>query len=273
MADPRLTLVPPEPGAPATGFEPDSPLVAEVIPSPNFGERRDGATASLIVLHYTGMASVDAAIRRLTTPPSKVSCHYVISLEGTITQLVPEALRSWHAGVSHWRGIDDVNSHSLGIEIQNRGYVAGFPPFPDAQIEAVIALCSNICDRTGIPRSEVIGHSDIAPRRKRDPGPRFPWGRLYQEAGLGRWVPPSPLNGGDVLSEGDGGVAVFRLQRQLRAFGYGIEATGVFDEHTAFVVEAFQSHFRPTLVDGRADHSTVETLDRLLASTVPETAV
>jgi N-acetylmuramoyl-L-alanine amidase len=244
-------------------FAPDSPFVSHLAPSPNFGERRGRLRPDMLILHYTGMPSCEDAIRCLASPQSGVSCHYVVDEQGAITQMVPETLRAWHAGVSHWQGAEDINSCSIGIEIHNPGHDGGYPDFPDAQMAAVEALCLDIARRNGVPPRRVLAHSDVAPRRKIDPGEKFDWARLAR-AGIGHWVEPAGLTGEARFELGDAGDGVMALQRNLRAYGYGIDATGAFDEHTRIVVSAFQRHFRPTLVDGRADRSTVETLDALL---------
>ena len=217
----------------------------------------------MLILHYTGMPSCEDAIRCLASPQSGVSCHYVVDEDGAITQMVPEAHRAWHAGVSHWQGIEDINSCSIGIEIHNPGHDGGYPDFPQDQMAAVEALCLDIVDRHAIAGRRVLAHSDVAPRRKIDPGEKFDWARLAL-AGVGHWVEPAAISAGKSLEEGDGGDSVLSLQRDLRIYGYGIDATGDFDEHTKIVVSAFQRHFRPALVDGRADRSTVETLAALL---------
>src|SRR5258706_6066933 len=244
---------------------PDSKLVSRVFPSPNIEERREGFRSDILLLHYTGMASAEAAIHWLAAPESRVSCHYVVDEEGAVTQMVQEAFRAWHAGASHWSGIDDVNSCSIGIEVQDPGHGAGYPDFPEPQMAGVEALCLDIVRRHEIKPHRVLAHSDVAPRRKIDPGEKFDWQRL-SNAGVGHWVPPAPISNGMILGRGKSGDEVIRLRRQLRAYGYGIEATGDFDEHTEIVVKAFQRHFRPGFVDGRADRSTVETLDALLAA-------
>src|ERR1700712_4688040 len=145
-------------------------------PSPNFDERT--SPVSMLVLHYTGMADAASAIARLTDPEAKVSAHYLIAEDGQIVRLVDETKRAWHAGRSHWRGIDNINSASVGIELVNPGHEFGYRPFPEAQIEALIPLVANIVQRHGITRGNVVGHSDIAPTRKQDPGELFPWNRL-----------------------------------------------------------------------------------------------
>jgi N-acetylmuramoyl-L-alanine amidase len=246
-------------------FAPDSPLVSRIYPAANREARKEGFTPDLLLLHYTGMATAEDAIQLLAAADSKVSCHYVVDETGNVTQLVPEVLRAWHAGVSHWKGVEDINSCSIGIEIQNPGHDRGYPNFPEAQMLAVEALSLDIVRRNRIRPERVLAHSDVAPKRKIDPGEKFDWARLAA-AGIGHWVEPCPLSDGAALGRGDRGSGVTRLQAQLKAYGYGVEATGLFDEDTEFVVKAFQRHFRPALVDGRADISTLKTLDALLAA-------
>jgi N-acetylmuramoyl-L-alanine amidase len=245
-------------------FPPDSRLVHHVRPSPNHDQRAQGLATDILLLHYTGMESTAAALERLCDPAAKVSSHYVIDEHGKITQLVPEARRAWHAGVSSWEGVADINSRSIGIEIGNVGHDLGYPDFPDAQIEAVIALCRNIIHRHHIRADRVLAHSDIAPARKADPGEKFPWERLHR-AGIGAWVAPKPPSLA-ALGPGDRSEAVAELQDALGRYGYAIEATGIYDEATTAVVTAFQRHFRPAMVDGRADRSTVDALQALLAA-------
>ncbi|MDX2263675.1 MAG: N-acetylmuramoyl-L-alanine amidase [Hyphomicrobiales bacterium] len=244
---------------------PGSLLTQRRAPSPNFEPRRPGAAIDILLLHYTGMACCDKAVSWLAAPESRVSSHYVIDEDGVIIQMVAEDMRAWHAGVAHWAGVDDVNSHSIGVEIHNPGHGPDYRDFPEAQMRAVEALCLDIVARYPVPPSRVLGHSDVAPRRKRDPGERFDWARLAR-AGVGHWVEPAPIGDDEGLGLGDFGPAVLRLQRQLRAYGYWIEAHALYDEHTEIVVAAFQRHFRPALVDGRADASTIDTLDRLILS-------
>ncbi|OYW85410.1 MAG: N-acetylmuramoyl-L-alanine amidase, partial [Hyphomonas sp. 32-62-5] len=161
----------------------------EDTPSPNFDARKH--PVSLLVLHYTGMESGDAALARMRDPEAKVSAHYMVWEDGRIARLVPENRRAWHAGVSTWQGLEDLNSRSVGIEIVNGGHDyrapgGGLPPYPDAQIAAVIALAREIMAHHAIPPTGLVGHSDIAPTRKIDPGEHFPWPRLA-DAGLGLW--------------------------------------------------------------------------------------
>jgi len=247
-------------------FAPDSCVVAEVVPSANIGERSDGRRPDMILLHYTGMTDADSALALLCVAGSKVSAHYFVFEDGRIVQMVSENRRAWHAGKSEWAGETDINSCSIGIEIANPGHDHGYPDFPKRQIAAVTALCRSIQARNAIAPARVLAHSDVAPARKQDPGEKFPWRTLY-ESGVGHWVKPAPImNFGPVLAPGSRGDAVVALQKSLREYGYGIEASGDYDSATVEVVTAFQRHFRPERVDGHADPSTRSTLQELLVS-------
>lgn len=204
-------------------------------PSPNFNERQ--LPVSMIVLHYTGMQSTEAALARLTDPAAEVSAHYLIDEDGTIHRLVAEDKRAWHAGQSHWRGITDVNSASIGIELVNPGHEFGYREFAPAQIEALVPLLAEIKDRYEITRGNVVGHSDIAPTRKQDPGELFPWAKL---ARLRLALPRPTKNLMDPLWSDAG----FLLA--LERFGYEVT-----DKLAAVV--AFQRRFRPELIDGEID--------------------
>lgn len=240
----------------------DTGLACELRSAPNFNDR--AFPVEMLVLHYTGMQSEDAALDWLCRAESGVSCHYFVFSDGRIVQSVPEAKRAWHAGVSRWRGLDDINSRSIGIEIANPGHEFGYTAFPEPQIEAVIALSRDIVGRNRIMARDVVAHSDIAPARKQDPGELFPWKRL-SEAGIGMWVEPSLVEAGPSLGPGDFGEDVSRLRADLAAFGYPLAAGEAYDLETSQVVAAFQRRFRPALVDGRADGSTLATLARVLA--------
>jgi N-acetylmuramoyl-L-alanine amidase len=244
-------------------FVPDTVLVHEVIASPNHGERMHGHLPDMLLLHYTGMPSADAAIAQLASPSSEVSCHYVVTEQGRIIQMVPEARRAWHAGQALWDGETDINSCSIGIEIVNPGHDDGNPGFPGRQIAALTALCRSILRRRIIRPDRVLAHSDVAPARKRDPGEKFPWDVLHR-AGIGHWVKPAPVLPGPALEYGDSGDVVASFQRALRDYGYGIETEGYFDEKTREVVTAFQRHYRPQRCDGKMDSSTLKTLRTLL---------
>jgi len=204
-------------------------------PSPNWDER--SLPVSMLVLHYTGMQDADSAIARLRDPAAKVSCHYLIAEDGTILRMVDEDKRAWHAGRSHWRAIDDVNSASIGIEIVNPGHDWGYRPFPAEQIEALIPLVADIKERHGITRGDVVGHSDIAPARKRDPGELFPWHSLARL----RLALPRPTRN---LMDPQWTQAGFCLA--LERFGYDVA-----DRMAAIM--AFQRRFRPELIDGEID--------------------
>jgi len=254
------------------GFAPDH-AGAQVFPSPNHGAR--GKPVSALILHYTGMPTAESALELLCSPIREVSAHYFVEEDGRVLQLVPEERRAWHAGVSWWAGEADMNSASIGIEIVHPGHIEP-RPFTDAQIEAVTVLSRDICERRRIAPERVLAHSDIAPRRKIDPGEFFPWEKLAA-AGVGRCVPAcAPEDGAALerglpddraaLERGMAGDAVSRLQGQLASFGYKIAETGIYDEDTVAVVAAFQRHFRRARVDGRADASTIAVLNRLLSN-------
>lgn len=204
-------------------------------PSPNWDER--SLPVSMIVLHYTGMMDAAAAIARLCDPEAKVSCHYLIAEDGEIVRMVPEEKRAWHAGASYWRGIEDVNSASVGIELVNPGHELGYRPFPEPQMAALLPLMNEIVGRHGITRGNIVGHSDVAPARKIDPGELFDWDRL---AGV-RLALPKPFKYLADPHWTDGGFLL-----ALERFGYDVRDTEA-------VVRAFQRRYRPDLIDGVID--------------------
>ncbi|HEX2840018.1 N-acetylmuramoyl-L-alanine amidase [Hyphomicrobium sp.] len=243
---------------------PDSLLVADLHPSPNIEPRKPGYAPSILVMHYTGLPTVERAIDVLSRPDCKVSCHYVIDEDGRIIQMVAEEARAWHAGVSYWGGETDINSASIGIEIQNPGHMLGYPDFPAVQMRAVSALARDITRRHDIPPHRVLAHSDIAPGRKIDPGEKFDWPWLAGQ-GVGLWVAPSPVDETETpctLSSVD----VAQARDFLTAYGYKIDLKGSFDSDMQTVVRAFQLHFRPAKTDGKLDRSTLDTLSRLCAA-------
>ncbi|MGH6866754.1 MAG: N-acetylmuramoyl-L-alanine amidase [Methyloceanibacter sp.] len=244
---------------------PDSPLATLWCPSPNFEPRREGCEPDMLILHYTGMESAEAALDWLTREEAKASAHYLVDEEGRITQIVAESMRAWHAGQSSWEGETDLNSRSIGIEIHNPGHAFDYPDFPDRQMQAVEALSLDILGRHEIRPQLVLAHSDIAPGRKADPGEKFDWARLAR-AGAGLWVEPEQLGNDQGLGPGDESPAVSELQRALMEYGYSVEVTSTYGRGLEQVVEAFQRHFRQARIDGRADRSTRETLARLLAA-------
>jgi N-acetylmuramoyl-L-alanine amidase len=227
-------------------------------PSPNFDART--GPPDMVVLHYTGMATGEAALDRLRDPEAKVSAHYLVEEDGRVFGLVPEERRAWHAGISTWKGRSNLNGVSIGVEIVNPGHEFGYRDFPDPQVAAVIALLDDIRSRWTIEDGQIVGHSDVAPDRKTDPGERFPWKRLA-EAGHGYWV-EVPAAPGAPLGEGERGPGVFALQAGLTRLGYDCAPSGEFEPRTATVVRAFQRHWRPERVDGVADG---ETRARLIA--------
>jgi N-acetylmuramoyl-L-alanine amidase len=245
-------------------FKPDSKLTRRVHVAANVEARRGGVRPSLLIMHYTGMSSAEKAIDWLAREESRVSCHYVIDEVGLITQLVPENMRAWHAGVSYWRGETDINSHSIGIEIQNPGHEDGYPNFPPRQMNAVIALAKDIVRRHKMKRGAVLAHSDVAPSRKIDPGEKFNWAALARH-GLGDWVRPSPVDARDKgLGPGARSDRIGDAQRLLSLYGYEAPTTGVIDDKTTKALRAFQLHFRRQRIDGRLDRSTFLTLLRLI---------
>jgi N-acetylmuramoyl-L-alanine amidase len=213
--------------------------------SPNFQPRPAGSPVDMLVLHYTGMQSAEAALARLCDRAAEVSAHYLIDEAGGVAQLVAEENRAWHAGKSSWRGNADVNSRSIGIELVNPGHEFGYRPFPDRQIAALITLAKAILLRWPIPARNVVGHSDVAPARKQDPGELFPWQDLAKQ-GIGLW-PGAAEAGGDIAP-------------LLRQYGYGWQE----DAELPLVVQAFQRHFRPGLCDGRIDSETSALLNGLI---------
>lgn len=217
-------------------------------PSPNFDER--ALPVTMVVLHYTGMPDAASAIARLSDPEAKVSAHYVIAEDGQVVRMVDETKRAWHAGKSFWRGVTDINSASVGIEIVNPGHEFGYRPFPVAQIDALIPLMQEITLRYRITRGNVVGHSDIAPARKDDPGELFPWERLAKL----RLALPSPTRN---LMDPHWTDAGFLLA--LERFGYEVT-----DPLAA--VRAFQRRFRPATIDGIIDG---ECRAKLLALLLP----
>ncbi|MBV8798763.1 MAG: N-acetylmuramoyl-L-alanine amidase [Alphaproteobacteria bacterium] len=220
-------------------------------PSPNHDARAEGAT-DILVMHYTGMGTAEEALQRLCDPEAKVSSHYTVDRDGTVYQHVDESRRARHAGVSYWAGVRDVNSRSIGIEIVNPGHEFGYIPFADPQIAAVIALSQDILARHAIPASRVVGHSDVAPDRKQDPGELFPWPELAA-GGVGLW--PRQIVSGSAWDAQS-------FAENLRRYGYGVPPD--VDWPLADVVAAFQRHFRPSCITGIPDAECAAILCALL---------
>jgi N-acetylmuramoyl-L-alanine amidase len=221
-------------------------------PSPNF-DSRDGQPVDMLVLHYTGMKSAANALDRLCDPTAKVSAHYVIDEEGKIYQLVAEENRAWHAGLSYWRARTNINQRSIGIELVNPGHEYGYRPFPEAQMVSLAELCKDIVSRHDIPARNIVGHSDIAPERKEDPGELFDWEWLA-ENGVGLW--PMQADGLRMTVDEEYPSSVIR---HLSAFGY--DTTNL--EKT---ILAFQRHWRPKLLSGKWDRECALILNSLLDS-------
>lgn len=214
--------------------------------SPNFDDRPEGTIIDMLVLHYTGMETAGAALDRLCDPEAEVSAHYLIEEDGRIHKLVPEYQRAWHAGVSCWRGAPGVNARSIGIELVNPGHEFGYRAYPEEQIKSLTMLCRTLVAKFDIPHRNVVGHSDVAPMRKDDPGELFPWEDLAKD-GVGLW----PVGAEDAeLSE--------EATKTLLA-DYGYET-----EDFKKTVTAFQRHFRPEKVDGVMDADCAGRLKRLV---------
>ncbi|WP_285713470.1 N-acetylmuramoyl-L-alanine amidase [Erythrobacter oryzae] len=228
-------------------MEGEDELVHEERLSPNFDER--SLPITMAVIHYTEMKPVGAAIERLTDPEAKVSAHYLITEEGGVIRLVPEDKRAWHAGASYWRGIPDVNSASIGIELDHPGHGLGYRGFAEAQIDALIPLLHRIVKQYDIPRANVVGHSDVAPMRKVDPGELFPWDRLAQH----KLCLPKP----ECLAAGNPFHNWGSFFLALERFGYDIT-------DQAKAVEAFERRWRPERITGVPDGEVAAILWQLL---------
>lgn len=224
--------------------------------SPNFDDRAGGVRPSLIILHYTGMKSAQEAMDRLCDPASKVSAHYLIDEDGSTEQLVPENKRAWHAGVSGWKKMTDINSHSIGVEIVNPGHENGYRPFPGGQMDAVITLCQDLIKKYDISKFDILGHSDVAPERKQDPGELFDW-RGLSEHGVGIWPVPNEQDRAraEEIYKHD-----YEIEHLLHQYGY--DPLAAFSD----VVTAFHRHFYPEIfAEGPTDSMTAESTARLLA--------
>ena len=215
-------------------------------PSPNFGPRMGGGRVNLVILHNTEMDSAAAALERLCDPGAEVSAHYLVDTDGSIWSLVDESKRAWHAGVAFWAGETDINSRSIGIEIQNQGPGRDAEPFPRQQMDAVSLLCQDIMMRHRIGPGGVLGHSDVSVGRKVDPGPEFPWARLAAE-GVGLWVD------GAARPELDENRALAALRR----IGYALDAPMT-------TLAAFRLHWVPEVAgDAPLDPLTMYRLETL----------
>lgn len=210
-------------------------LIHREAPSPNWNER--ALPVSMVVLHYTGMRSAAEALERMCDPAAQVSAHYMIDEDGTVTRLVSEDKRAWHAGRSYWRGITDVNSASIGIELVNPGHEWGYRPFTEAQMEALIPLLARIVEQYAIPLANVVGHSDVAPARKDDPGELFEWETLARY----KLALPAPRPRISLVYDEPS-----KFFLALERWGYDIS-----DGRAA--LRAFQRRWRPRRIDGELD--------------------
>jgi N-acetylmuramoyl-L-alanine amidase len=219
-------------------------------PSPNH-DSRGGKPVDMIVLHYTGMKSADESLERLCDTSAKVSAHYLIEEDSTIWQLVNEDRRAWHAGVAFWAGETDINAISIGIEMQNPGHEHGYRDFPDSQIQALISLLTEIRGRHNVPPFRIVGHSDVAPARKEDPGELFPWERL---AGSGHGIWPDTTTAAHPVPD---------VAAALSSVGYAAGASLASPECRAAIL-AFQRRFLPDHLTAEPDAATVGRLGQLL---------
>jgi N-acetylmuramoyl-L-alanine amidase len=209
----------------------------------------------MLILHYTGMHTAQEAIARLRDPLARVSSHYVVEEDGAVLRLVPEERRAFHAGVSYWRGHSGLNGRSIGIEIVNPGHQWGYPDFPVLQLAAVCDLCLEILARHSIPARNVVGHSDVAPDRKQDPGEKFDWRGLAQN-GVGLWPEDVPDLG--TAGQVHDGASLWDVRAALAEIGYLVAAPGdALDSSLTAVLRAFQRHWRPEAVTGQMDAGTL----------------
>lgn len=233
--------------------------------SPNFDERPIDIQINMLVMHYTGMRSGDEALGRLCDPNAKVSSHYMVYEDGRVVNLVPDEKRAWHAGISCWRGVSSCNDSSIGIEIVNPGHEFGYRPFPEAQMEAVADLAFKIIDKHKISARNVVGHSDIAPTRKEDPGELFDWKNLAFE-GIGLWPDVKKVRKPHhpVISPGEESIEVARVQKMLADYGYHIKVDGFYGPKSESIVKAFKRHFVHEYVNVVWDNMADARLQKLL---------
>ncbi|HUC17884.1 MAG TPA: N-acetylmuramoyl-L-alanine amidase [Acetobacteraceae bacterium] len=229
--------------------------------SPNHNDRLTGTPIDTLVLHYTGMQSAGAALDRLCCEEARVSSHYLVEEDGEVWQLVPDERRAWHAGPSFWRGQTDINSRSIGIEIVNPGHEWGYRRFPPGQMDSVIALCRDLLARHPIEARNVVAHSDIAPDRKQDPGELFDFSLLARH-GIGLFPESAPdLGAGEIVADASG---LAPVRASLATIGYGVAGEGAWDPGLGTVLAAFQRHWRPEIISGKADSGTRARLASLI---------
>jgi N-acetylmuramoyl-L-alanine amidase len=227
-------------------------------PSANFSQRKSNSAINSIVLHYTGMNSFEEALLRMQNPKNEVSCHFLIDLNGEIHQLVSEFDKAWHAGLSSWRGMENLNDFSIGIEIVNKGHEFGYEKFPEIQIESVVKLCKKLLsEHSKIDQRNIVGHSDIAPNRKEDPGELFPW-KILSQQGIGIFHEINYESNfhyrQPAIIGNEEGKSIGEIQRKLSSLGYKIQRSTIFDEQTKKVVAAFYRRFIPERISLSQNH-------------------
>jgi N-acetylmuramoyl-L-alanine amidase len=221
--------------------------------SPNHDSRPPGQRVDILLLHYTGMRSAEAALDRLCDADARVSAHYLVDEDGATYLLVPESRRAWHAGVAGWAGARDINARSIGIELVNPGHEWGYRPFPPAQMQALEELAQGVLKRHPIPPRRVLAHADVAPARRQDPGELFDWAFLAAR-GIGVWPGERPALRGQAAD-------MAMLSERIGRYGYGQD-----DAAPAVLLAAFQRHFRPSLIGGQADAECLAIAEALLAT-------
>lgn len=238
----------------------------KIVKSPNFNDRPKGVSSiNSLVMHYTGMKTAQEALLRLCDPSFKVSAHYMVYENGEIVNLVPDEKRAWHAGISCWRGKAGLNDSSIGIEIVNKGHEFGYEPFTDEQINSVIELSANLISKYNIEQRNIIGHSDIAPSRKQDPGELFPWKQLSSN-NIGLWPKVKVLwkKNKILIKSGSEGVSVADIQSRLQKYGYHIRVDGNYGSKMEDVVTTFKRHFVPENLSSDWDKLSDCSLNKLI---------
>ncbi len=234
--------------------------------SPNFNSRPADASIDTVVIHYTGMKTAKEALDRLTSKESEVSAHYLIDENGDVYQMVDDDKRAWHAGISYWKGRTNINDFSIGIELANKGHEFGYHAFSSPQMDSLLYLCLSLKSKYDITAENFVGHSDIAPSRKEDPGELFDWKQMAKN-GIGIWPSsdmPSNIPNSVIARPNSKGEAVFRMQNMLAKFGYKINQNGLFDPETIMAVVAFRRRFTPDILHPIWDNNCNHILKLLL---------
>ena len=239
-------------------------------PSPNYNERPADAAIDTVILHYTGMVSAEAALERMCSEEAEVSAHFMIDEDGTLYQLVDPGKRAWHAGISVWQGRQNLNHSSIGIELVNPGHEFGYRMFPESQLQSLMDLLRFLSETYAIPRERYIGHSDVAPLRKSDPGELFPW-KKFADAGFGVFPKKGHSDQTIINKTGDNGPEIKMLNKQLGIIGYDEFDRDVFGDQTAQTIRAFQAHWRPEGVHGNLDAGTWSALNEVAQLIIGDT--